>query len=1066
VFIRFGASFFLLLSSFTAAQTSPPGQRSDYSKEALVIEQYLTRATFRGDGNSVRETSAVFQVQAEAAMQSLAVLRFQYSSNYETVDIDYVRVRKPDGTVVVTPAYNTQEMPADVTRAAPLYSDVREKHVTVKALGVGDTLEYLVRYRSLKPEVPGQFWFQYSFQKDAIVQDEELDITIPRDKYVKISSPELKPQIKDENTSRTYTWKSTNLVRKDTTEQAPKRYLPNPSVQLTTFHTWDEVGRWYGDLQKTQLVVTPAIRAKAAELMKGLTSDEDRIRALYNFVSTRIHYVSLSFGVGRYQPHVAEEVLENEYGDCKDKHTLLAALLKAAGYDAVPALISSSHKLDPDVPSPAQFDHVITVVPRSNNVTWLDTTPEVAPFGLLLANLRDKQALVISDGKLASLQTTPANPPFPAVLSFTAEGKLDDSGVFTAHVQRSVRGDAEVILRLGFRQTPQAQWKNLAQRISYASGFGGEVSAATASAPDDTVKPFEFAYDYKRKDYSDWGNRRITPPFPPFGIEVGDNDDKKPSEPLVLGAPGEVVCRAKVELPPGSKPTLPKQVDVSDDFAEYHATYKLDHNILIAERRFVIKKSEVALASWEEYRKFRKTVMDDENQYIDLNLAGETTAGASPGSSPSADPELVRIAREGYVALQNRDITTAEEDFRKILARDPKFPNAHGYAGIIDTMRNRRDEGISEILKEEEINPEEPLWYRVLGSLYMTLKREDDAIDQWRKLLHVDPKNREAAALLGKALTGKKRYAEAVQALEGATAQSPDSPTLQASLGYAYLQTKQTDKAEAALKKAVELDPSPGMLNDVAYSAANNGFLLELSKQWAERAVSQIEGETAKITLSGLQVEDLRRVSSLAKYWDTLGWVYFRISDLPNAEKYLHAAWLLGQSSETGDHLGQVYEHEGKRQEAAHMYELAYADVEAGGEAADRYKKLTGNDLSDATTPKLIRRHNRADSTPTWPGEEVSRMRTVKLPTITSKAASGEFFVLFSPGGKVKVEDTKFVSGSESLRNAGPRLAAVKFPVEFPGPGPARIVRRGILTCGVAGCDFTFLLPDTVRSIN
>jgi Domain of Unknown Function with PDB structure (DUF3857) len=218
VFLR-SAAFFLLLASFTSAQNPPPAQRSDYSNEALVIEHYVTRATFRADGNSVRETSAVFRVQGEAAMQSLAVLRFQYSSSYETVDIDYVRVRKPDGTVVVTPAYNTQEMPAEVTRAAPLYSDIREKHVTVKALGVGDTLEYLVRYRTLKPEVPGQFWFEYSFTKDAIVQDEELDITIPRDKYVKISSPELKPLIKDENANRTYTWKRTNLVRKDTTRQ-------------------------------------------------------------------------------------------------------------------------------------------------------------------------------------------------------------------------------------------------------------------------------------------------------------------------------------------------------------------------------------------------------------------------------------------------------------------------------------------------------------------------------------------------------------------------------------------------------------------------------------------------------------------------------------------------------------------------------------------------------------------------------------------------------------------------------------------------------------------------------
>ena len=101
-------------------------------------------------------------------------------------------------------------------------------------------------------------------------------------------------------------------------------------------------------MQRPQIAVTPQIQAKAAELTKGLSTDEDKIRALYNYVSTQFHYVSLSFGNGRYQPHAAEDVLENEYGDCKDKHTLLAALLKAAGYDAWPALINSSRKIDPN----------------------------------------------------------------------------------------------------------------------------------------------------------------------------------------------------------------------------------------------------------------------------------------------------------------------------------------------------------------------------------------------------------------------------------------------------------------------------------------------------------------------------------------------------------------------------------------------------------------------------------------------------------------------------------------------------------------------------------------------
>ena len=65
-----------------------------------------------------------------------------------------------------------------------------------------------------------------------------------------------------------------------------------------------------------------------------------------------VHYVGVAFGVGRYQPHAASEVLTNQYGDCKDKHTLLASLLAAAGIKAYPVLVNSSHRIDPAVPSP------------------------------------------------------------------------------------------------------------------------------------------------------------------------------------------------------------------------------------------------------------------------------------------------------------------------------------------------------------------------------------------------------------------------------------------------------------------------------------------------------------------------------------------------------------------------------------------------------------------------------------------------------------------------------------------------------------------------------------------
>ena len=331
---------------------APPEKATDPAQQAVIVEKQLTKIIYQADGSNIREVALAAHVQSQAGVQQLAVLVFPYTSYNETVEFDYMRVRKPDGSVVNTPDYNIQDMPGEVTRQAPMYSDLHEKHVTVKGLQVGDTLEYGVRYRTTKPQVPGQFWFEYNFTKELIVKDEELQIQFPHDKFVNVESPTHPPQIEERNGSKVYAWKTSNLSLKTGKAAKQKTQTPLPDVQLTTFRSWEEVGRWYDQLQRPQLAVTPQIQARAAELTKGLTTDDQKIRAIYDYVSTHVHYVSLSFGVGRYQPHAAEDVLENEYGDCKDKHTLLATSLKAAGYDAWPALINSSRKVNPKVPSP------------------------------------------------------------------------------------------------------------------------------------------------------------------------------------------------------------------------------------------------------------------------------------------------------------------------------------------------------------------------------------------------------------------------------------------------------------------------------------------------------------------------------------------------------------------------------------------------------------------------------------------------------------------------------------------------------------------------------------------
>ena len=173
------------------------------------------------------------------------------------------------------------------------------------------------------------------------------------------------------------------------------------------------------------------------------------MQALYDYVSKNIRYVSLSFGLSRYQPHLPQEVFANQYGDCKDKATLLASMLDAAGIHADAVLIPSSSKLDISMPSPSQFDHVITAVPQGKELIWMDSTAEVAPFRLLASPLRDKSALLVPPDGAGKIVETPADPPFHS----TQDAEISSPG----HRPGQVNGQDSVhsSRRHGIRASPR-----------------------------------------------------------------------------------------------------------------------------------------------------------------------------------------------------------------------------------------------------------------------------------------------------------------------------------------------------------------------------------------------------------------------------------------------------------------------------------------------------------------------------------------------------------------------------------------------------------------------------------
>ncbi len=137
---------------------------TDYSQEPLVYESVRGKLRYENDGTGVREVVARIHVQDALGVQRAGQLIFEYNSSNQNVEIRSVRVIKPDGTEITTGGPDSvQDLSAPVAREAPMYTDARQKHVTVAGLGVGDYLEYDVVTTTTKPMIPNQFWQTWTF---------------------------------------------------------------------------------------------------------------------------------------------------------------------------------------------------------------------------------------------------------------------------------------------------------------------------------------------------------------------------------------------------------------------------------------------------------------------------------------------------------------------------------------------------------------------------------------------------------------------------------------------------------------------------------------------------------------------------------------------------------------------------------------------------------------------------------------------------------------------------------------------------------------------------------------
>lgn len=339
-----------------------------------VIDQQL-----RIEGRSQLDYTHLVRVADDAAgLATASQIEIEFDPSYQSLALHHLEVTRDGKHSDRLTGRKFQVLQRETQLERNIYDGRATLSVVLDDVRVGDQIDIAYTIRGANPVFDGKFVFTtWMTSQRGPVTLYQMRLLAPVDRQIELrtGSPDMAVR-----SSIAHGLRET-VVRRDAVQQldvepgAPYSALLEQQVQFSEFADWAAVSRWAEGVF-AQGNGGDAVERKAEEIRKGSPGRSERLLAALRFVQRDIRYFGNEFGVSSHRPEAPDRVLERRFGDCKDKVTLLIALLRRLDIPAQPVLVSTFQRggIDRLLPSPLAFNHVIARVDLDGASYWLDGT--------------------------------------------------------------------------------------------------------------------------------------------------------------------------------------------------------------------------------------------------------------------------------------------------------------------------------------------------------------------------------------------------------------------------------------------------------------------------------------------------------------------------------------------------------------------------------------------------------------------------------------------------------------------------------------------------------------------
>jgi tetratricopeptide (TPR) repeat protein len=271
--------------------------------------------------------------------------------------------------------------------------------------------------------------------------------------------------------------------------------------------------------------------------------------------------------------------------------------------------------------------------------------------------------------------------------------------------------------------------------------------------------------------------------------------------------------------------------------------------------------------------------------------------------------------------------------------------------------------------------------------------------------------------------------------LEAAAKQNPDNLMLRVQMSQALVDLDRMEEAAAAAKSALQGAEDPDVLNGGAYTLSETGLDLDVAEVASRKSIATLEEKSAGFTTESANPSAFALTTSLANFWDTLGWILFKEGKVDAAQAFISPAWRLSLRGEIGSHLGQIYEAEGKKNKAATVFALSQDALDQNSQPDERRRIIESIDRLKAEGAK-------PDSM-TGTGA-LQDLRTFKFAYPKGASGWGAFRLEATTAGVIESQQ---MSGAQTLDGVKSVIGAKKFPEFFPPDSKAHLLLSAVIDC-------------------